>query len=54
MTEILAARSGKVVAVELDRALSELLRKKFEAMPDVTIVEADFLKTDPGELGGPG
>jgi 16S rRNA (adenine1518-N6/adenine1519-N6)-dimethyltransferase len=54
LTEILAARSGKVVAVELDRALSELLRKKFEAMPDVTIVEADFLKTDPGELGGPG
>jgi len=54
LTEILAARAGKVVAVELDHALSELLRNKFEAMPHVTIAEADFLKTDPGALGGAG
>ncbi|HEY7897384.1 MAG TPA: 16S rRNA (adenine(1518)-N(6)/adenine(1519)-N(6))-dimethyltransferase RsmA [Gemmatimonadaceae bacterium] len=54
LTAILAERAGKVVAVELDRALSELLRKKFEATPSVTIVEADILKTDPGALGGPG
>lgn len=54
LTEILAARAEKVVAVEIDRALSELLRKKFQALPNVNIVEADFLKTDPGELAGPG
>jgi 16S rRNA (adenine1518-N6/adenine1519-N6)-dimethyltransferase len=54
LTDILAQRSGKVVAVELDRALAELLRAKFAATPSVTIVEADILKTDPGALGGPG
>jgi 16S rRNA (adenine1518-N6/adenine1519-N6)-dimethyltransferase len=54
LTDILAARAGRVVAVELDRALAGLLRERFAANPGVEIVEADILKTDPGELGGPG
>jgi 16S rRNA (adenine1518-N6/adenine1519-N6)-dimethyltransferase len=54
LTDILAARSGRVVAVELDRALAALLRDKFATTSTVEIVEADFLKTDPGSLGGPG
>lgn len=54
MTDILAPRAGRVVAVELDRALAALLRERFATTPSVDIVEADILKTDPGALGGPG
>lgn len=54
LTDILARRAGRVVAVELDRALAGLLRERFAGTPSVTIVEADILKTDPGALGGPG
>jgi 16S rRNA (adenine1518-N6/adenine1519-N6)-dimethyltransferase len=39
--------------VEVDRALAGLLRDRFATTPTVEIVEADILKTDPGELGGP-
>lgn len=54
LTDILAPRAGRVIAVELDRALAELLRSRFAQTPSVTIVEGDILKTDPGALGGPG
>ena len=54
LTDILAPRAGRVVAVELDRALASLLRERFAATPSVQIVEADILKTDPGALGGAG
>ncbi len=54
LTDILVKRAGRVVAVELDRALAALLRERFALMPSVEIVEADILKTDPGALGGPG
>jgi 16S rRNA (adenine1518-N6/adenine1519-N6)-dimethyltransferase len=54
LTDVLAARAARVVAVELDRALAELLRQKFANSTSVSIVEADILRTDPGELGGAG
>lgn len=54
LTDILARRAGRVVAVEIDRALAGLLRERFASTPSVEIVEADILKTDPGALGGPG
>jgi 16S rRNA (adenine1518-N6/adenine1519-N6)-dimethyltransferase len=54
LTDILALRAGRVVAVELDRALAELLRARFATTPKVEIVQADILKTDPGALAGPG
>jgi 16S rRNA (adenine1518-N6/adenine1519-N6)-dimethyltransferase len=53
LTDILARRAGRVVAVELDRALASLLRERFATTPSVEIVESDILKTDPGALGGP-
>ena len=43
LTDLLAARAGRVVAVEIDRALAELLRKRYADRPQVTIVEADVL-----------
>jgi 16S rRNA (adenine1518-N6/adenine1519-N6)-dimethyltransferase len=54
LTDILAQRAARVVAVELDRALAELLRERFAAAPSVEIVEADILKVDPGALARAG
>ena len=54
LTDLLAARAGRVVAVELDRALAAILREKFASNAAVDIVEADILDTDPGKLGGDG
>ena len=42
LTLPLAARAGKVIAVENDRHFIERLRQKTENIPQVTIVEADF------------
>jgi 16S rRNA (adenine1518-N6/adenine1519-N6)-dimethyltransferase len=50
LTRELAARAGRVVAVELDSRLAQHLR---ETAPDnVTIVEADALRIDPAALAG--
>ena len=54
LTDLLVARAGRVVAVELDRALAAMLRERFAANPAVEIVEADILNIDPGQLGGEG
>ena len=48
LTDILAERAGRVVAVEIDRALAAQLREKYGGNAGVEIVEADFLQTDPG------
>ncbi|MEP6507343.1 MAG: 16S rRNA (adenine(1518)-N(6)/adenine(1519)-N(6))-dimethyltransferase RsmA [Gemmatimonadales bacterium] len=50
LTDILAVRENRLVAVEIDRALSEQLRKRYSSNPRVTIVEADVLETDLGKL----
>lgn len=50
LTQHLAAQAGRVVAVELDDRLIELLRQHFVAQPQVTIVHADILEVDPGTL----
>jgi 23S rRNA (adenine-N6)-dimethyltransferase len=43
LTAPLAARAGRVVAVEIDPALCAALRERFAAIPTVRIVNADFL-----------
>lgn len=45
-------RAGRLVAVELDRALAALLRERYAARPNISIVENDILKTDVGALAG--
>jgi 16S rRNA (adenine1518-N6/adenine1519-N6)-dimethyltransferase len=40
------------VAVEVDRKLAELLREKYASEPRITIVEADVLEVNLGELAG--
>lgn len=52
LTDALATRSNKLIAIELDRALAERLRERFAGNSRVTIVEADVLETDPGALAG--
>jgi 16S rRNA (adenine1518-N6/adenine1519-N6)-dimethyltransferase len=52
LTEILVERSGRVVAVEIDRALAAQLREKYRERPSVEIIEGDFLDTDLSALVG--
>lgn len=52
LTDILASRAGKVIAVEIDRALAARLRTKYAGNEDVEIVTGDFLETEPRALAG--
>ncbi|HVE78738.1 MAG TPA: 16S rRNA (adenine(1518)-N(6)/adenine(1519)-N(6))-dimethyltransferase RsmA [Gemmatimonadaceae bacterium] len=44
LTELLVARGARVTAVELDRALAEVLRERYAAR-GVTVVQGDILET---------
>lgn len=46
LTARLVERAGRVVAVEFDRDLAELLRGRFRGRANFTLVEADALETD--------
>lgn len=50
LTEVLAERAARVVAVEVDRDLIAALRDRFRGTPQVRIVECDVLSRTPGEL----
>ncbi|MDQ6771312.1 MAG: 16S rRNA (adenine(1518)-N(6)/adenine(1519)-N(6))-dimethyltransferase RsmA [Gemmatimonadota bacterium] len=52
LTDILAERSGRLIAVEIDRALAEQLREKYRDRPNVEIVQGDVLETDLHALAG--
>jgi 16S rRNA (adenine1518-N6/adenine1519-N6)-dimethyltransferase len=54
LTDLLAARAGRVVAVELDRALAGILRERYADRPSVEIVERDILSVEIASLGGDG
>jgi 16S rRNA (adenine1518-N6/adenine1519-N6)-dimethyltransferase len=46
ITEILAARARRLIALELDRELAPALAQRFATQPTVQIVEIDVLKAD--------
>ena len=50
LTEVLAARGARVVAVEVDPELVAMLRERFGAAPGVSVIEADVLDHSPEEL----
>jgi 16S rRNA (adenine1518-N6/adenine1519-N6)-dimethyltransferase len=50
LTELLAPRARRLILIEYDRALAADLRARYAATPSVTIVEADVLKVNLGEL----
>jgi 16S rRNA (adenine1518-N6/adenine1519-N6)-dimethyltransferase len=52
LTDALLARAARVVAIEIDRKLVELLRARYASEPRLTIVEADVLDVNLGELAG--
>jgi 16S rRNA (adenine1518-N6/adenine1519-N6)-dimethyltransferase len=52
LTDILATRSGRVVAVEIDRALTVQLRDRYSGRKNVEIVEGDFLEADLHAVAG--
>jgi 16S rRNA (adenine1518-N6/adenine1519-N6)-dimethyltransferase len=52
LTDLLADRAGRVVAVEIDKLLVEQLRKRYASKPSVEIVEADVLETDLNAIAG--
>jgi len=50
MTDLLAERAGRVVAVELDSGLAASLALKFAGIANVEVMRADILETDVGEI----
>lgn len=52
LTDFLAVRAGRLIAVELDRVLSAQLRMRYARLPNVEVMEADILKTDIATLVG--
>ncbi|MBI4234468.1 MAG: ribosomal RNA small subunit methyltransferase A [Chloroflexi bacterium] len=50
LTQALAGRCGRVLAVELDRELAEALGRAFADTPHVTVLNADAREIDPWEL----
>jgi 16S rRNA (adenine1518-N6/adenine1519-N6)-dimethyltransferase len=51
LTERLLARAERVVAIEIDAALVELLRGKFQGEARLTVVQGDALELDLGQWG---
>jgi 16S rRNA (adenine1518-N6/adenine1519-N6)-dimethyltransferase len=54
ITDILAPRCGRLIALELDRELAPALALRFRDQSNVQIVETDVLKADFGALIAPG
>jgi len=53
ITELLAQRAQRLIAVELDRVLSAQLRLKFSLQPNVEIIEGDILTLELDTVFGP-
>jgi len=51
LTERLAARAGRLIAIEIDATLVEQLHAKFRGHAHVTILHADALETDLAQWG---
>jgi 16S rRNA (adenine1518-N6/adenine1519-N6)-dimethyltransferase len=50
LTHALAARAGRVIAVERDRDLARVLRSEFQGSPVVEVAEANALRLDLGAV----
>jgi 16S rRNA (adenine1518-N6/adenine1519-N6)-dimethyltransferase len=50
LTDILAERAGRLIAIEYDRALADILRQRYARRSNVLIAEADVLEVSLGEL----
>ncbi len=52
LTRELAKRAGWVVAIELDDRLAEILKQRLSSFKNMTIINEDVLKVEPGTLLG--
>lgn len=52
LTELLLPAAKRLVLIEYDRKLAELLRVKYASSPSVTVIEADVLTVNLGEVAG--
>ena len=52
LTDLIRPHAARLIAIEIDRALSAALRERYADDPIVEIVEADVLNTDPAALAG--
>jgi len=50
MTQYLAEKAGKVVAVEIDKKLIPILEDTLSEYPNVTVLQSDILKVDLNDL----
>ena len=50
LTEEIAKRAKKVIAVEIDEQLVDYLREKFRNTPNIEIIHANILKIDLSKL----
>lgn len=50
LTDLLAERAGRLIAVEVDRALAAMLRERYARRNNVLIAEADVLDVSLGDL----
>ena len=50
LTDLLAERAARLIAVEIDRLLIPMLTERYAAAPNVRIVEADVLEISLGSL----
>lgn len=53
LTSLLAKRTRRLIAIELDRVLAAQLRLRFGMFPNVEVIEADILSVDIDSLFGP-
>jgi 16S rRNA (adenine1518-N6/adenine1519-N6)-dimethyltransferase len=53
LTEVLAGRCRRLIAVEIDRVMAAQLRLKFATQPNVEVIEGDILKIDLDTVFGP-
>src|ERR1700688_4126370 len=53
LTEMLARRAQRLIAVELDRVMSAQLRMQFALHPNVEIIEGDILTIELDTVFGP-
>jgi 16S rRNA (adenine1518-N6/adenine1519-N6)-dimethyltransferase len=52
LTDILAERAGRLIAIEYDRALAAMLRERYARRSNVLVAEADVLEVSLGEIAG--
>jgi 16S rRNA (adenine1518-N6/adenine1519-N6)-dimethyltransferase len=50
LTDLLVERAGRLIAIEYDRALAELLRERYARRGNVLVAQADVLEVSLGEL----